>query len=168
MEFNSPTGFGDASLDTQFYWRGLRTVHEWTKTGNWELMVRLRWADNDGTPTLRGKWGWRLYTGFRIGSEAEGFTFNVAAIKESENMPTGTDYLVTRPGSTGGEHNGMKFTTKDADNDWYGSNCATSYHNTGWWYNSCSYVTLNSVNFIRWHAGEWHHPTEAFMAIRQI
>jgi hypothetical protein len=167
------TGFGDASLDAQFYWRGLQKVHEWTKSENWELMVRLRWADDDSIPSLRGKWGWRLYTGFRIGSEAGGFTFNVVEIKDSANMPQGTDYLVMDSESYERAHNGMKFTTKDAGNDNSGNNCAHSY-GVGWWYNYCYQINLNGGS----HGSVWSGPSggrsgvtsprEAIMAIRQI
>jgi hypothetical protein len=152
------TGFGDASLDAQFYWRGLQTVHEWMKTGNWELMVRLRWADDDSMPSLRGKWGWRLYTGFRIGSEAEGFTYNVVAIKKSANMPdsdAATDYIMS---ST---YNGMKFSTKDQGPK---TSCANNYGG-GWWYNNCYNVNLNAGNNHVWNG---HYPRETIMAIRQI
>jgi hypothetical protein len=163
------TGFGNASLDAGFYWSGLQTVHEWTKTGNWELMVRIRWPDDDATPSLRGKWGWRLYTGLRIGSEAEGFTFNVVGLKESNNMQ-GTDYLIMSWRSHVQAHNGLKFSTRDKDNDKYSStNCANSYGN-GWWYNQCYYVNLNNHEGTdRWYDGSrWHNILESVMAIRQI
>ena len=34
-------------------------------------------------------------------------------------------------------HNGMRFTTKDRDNDLYSGNCAT-YEGGGFWYNNCA------------------------------
>ena len=43
--------------------------------------------------------------------------------------------------------NGMKFTTKDKDNDKSGGNCAISGHAGkvagGWWYKDCSQILLN-------------------------
>lgn len=40
-------------------------------------------------------------------------------------------------------HNGMKFTTKDQDNDLnLNQNCAISEH-SGWWFDACSWTNLN-------------------------
>ena len=42
--------------------------------------------------------------------------------------------------------NGMKFSTRDRDNDSKnGVNCA-AYNNAGWWFNACSHSFLNNVH----------------------
>ena len=52
--------------------------------------------------------------------------------------------------STAGEsltfHDGMRFTTRDNDNDVYGAgNCADWVGGGGWWYEDCIWVNLNGL-----------------------
>ena len=44
-------------------------------------------------------------------------------------------------------HNGMQFSTFDADNDNYGDSCAYVYQG-GWWYNACYRANLNGLHTI--------------------
>lgn len=43
-----------------------------------------------------------------------------------------------------GSHNGLRFTTKDQDNDNYKDNCA-KLHYGGWWYGACHATNLNGL-----------------------
>ena len=43
-------------------------------------------------------------------------------------------------------NNGMKFSTKDKDNDNHGSDhCAREVWGSGWWFNTCSHGNLNGI-----------------------
>lgn len=43
-----------------------------------------------------------------------------------------------------GYESGSKFTTKDQDNDIYGSNCSKIRFG-GWWYKDCAYANVNGL-----------------------
>ena len=72
-------------------------------------------------------------------------------------------------------HNGMQFTTINADNDLRsGLNCAAEKFG-GWWFNACAYVNLNglygivsSERAIYWYDWQFYTPmkTTSMMAKR--
>ena len=70
----------------------------------------------------------------------------------------------------------MKFTTKDKDNDPWGSNCAV-LRKGAWWYNYCAYSNLNgqylkagqaSTTAINWYywKNDWRSVKETEMKTR--
>ena len=113
-------GFG--SLTGEF-WYGLRPLHCLTNQGQWQL--RIDFTFTNGTKSYLS------YKSFSVGSANSQYQLSISGF-------TG----ITTDPFTGISLNGMKFTTKDRDNDKYsGGNCASI--GGGWWYNFCSYIQLN-------------------------
>ncbi|XP_061176951.1 ficolin-1-like [Saccostrea echinata] len=112
-------GFGNA---TKNYWIGNDAIHILTKDKNQELRVDLQ--------RHNGEQAYAVYTTFYIGDENNKYTLTVSGYNG-----TAGDSLIDW-------HNGMKFSTKDQDNDMSSVNCATKYHGA-WWYNACYQSNLN-------------------------
>ncbi|XP_062620876.1 fibrinogen-like protein 1 [Saccostrea cucullata] len=108
-------GFGDPSTN---YWIGNDAIYELTKNKNQELRIELQSFD--------GAEAYSQYSTFYVGDK-----YNKYVLTVSGYSGTAGDSLKY--------HNGMKFTTKDNDND---KNCATQYHGA-WWYKSCHHSNMN-------------------------
>ena len=114
-------GFGN--LNSEF-WIGLRSMHCLTSQGNWEL--RIDYKLKNGTES------YLHYNKFAIGSAEDQYPLNISGFDSNG---------LTDPFISGRSLNGMKFTTRDRDNDlWSVDNCGQF---GGWWYNSCSHIRLN-------------------------
>ena len=109
-------GFGNPDGE---HWLGLEKIHRLTKASS---VLRV-----DMTSYTKGS-RYAKYT-FKVGNAASKYTLQ--ATNYSGNA-----------GDSLGYHNGMKFSTKDNDNDKNGGNCAAKYEGT-WWYNNCYYSNLN-------------------------
>ena len=115
-------GFGNLRGE---FWIGLRSMHCLTSQGNWEL--RIDYQLKNGTTS------YLHYNKFAIGSAKEQYLANIS----------GFDSIgLTDPSASDEPLNGMKFTSRDRDNDKASdSNCA--HNRGGWWHHSCSYMHLN-------------------------
>ena len=109
--------FGDINGE---FWLGLDKIHRLTATNQ---TLRIDLADFSN-----GK-RYAQYEAFSIADEAA--KYNISFGQYSGNA---TDSLYS--------HNGMKFLTKDQDNDVYGGSCALRYQG-GWWYDACHVSNLN-------------------------
>ena len=142
-------GFG--YLDHEF-WLGLSKIHRLTKARQaTELLVKL--TDFEGNTV------YARYSTFSIGDNRTEYTLTIAGY-------SGT------AGDSMTNSNNTKFTTRDNDNDQYGSNCATSAEGA-WWYNECSTdANLNGVyhdsavtgsNTVSWY--RWKNNTESLQFV---
>ncbi|TMW41756.1 hypothetical protein DOY81_013164 [Sarcophaga bullata] len=129
-------GFGDLEGE---HFIGLKTLYALTNfQGPQELLIVMG-DNNNGRATAK-------YDGFSIGNETEMYKL------KKLGMYSGT------AGDSLTYHLGMKFSTKERDNDSDTGNCAQKY--TGaWWYKSCHYSNLNGkygdnthAKGVNWHA----------------
>ncbi|XP_062604380.1 ficolin-1-like [Saccostrea cucullata] len=130
-------GFGNVSKN---YWLGNDAIYELTKNKDQELRVEQQ--------RFNGVKAYALYSTFYVGNE------------DSKYKLTVSGYSGTAGDGLTSFHNGMKFTTKDQDNDNYGSNCATDFHGA-WWYSTCHQSNLNGQYAQSGVSGPrypvWHH-----------
>ncbi|XP_062597163.1 ryncolin-1-like [Saccostrea cucullata] len=121
---NFAEGFGHPKHE---YWFGNDAVHALTTGGKMKLRIDLQ--------RFTGEKGFVYYSSFVVGSKSDKYKLTIGGYKGSFGMKDSFSY-----------HNGMKFSTKDNDNDKWGSNCAASYGN-GWWFNTCHHCNLNGIYY---------------------
>ena len=122
-------GFGD--LDGEF-WYGLHPLHCLTNQGQWQL--RIDFTFSNGTKSFL------FYDNFAVGSFTSQYQLSISkAIGANVDPFHDTKHPI----------NGMKFTTKDRDNDLSSDNCALNGRDGkyagGWWHKDCSLIHLNHV-----------------------
>ena len=145
-------GFG--SLTGEF-WYGLRPLHCLTNQGQWQL--RIDFTFTNGTKSYLS------YKRFSVGPANSQYQLSISGF-------TGitTDPFTTNP------INGMKFTTKDRDNDKYRHNCAVignGINAGGWWHNVCSHIQINHQYNHQYSIvlnGKWHPLPFIEMKIKPI
>ena len=119
-------GFGQLKGE---HWLGLeKIVCLTTRRPRTELRIDL--ADYEGN------YKYAQYSFFSVGNSGTNYKINIAGY-------TGT------AGDALAYHNGMKFSTKDRDNDQHTSlNCSNTWQGA-WWYKYCTYSNLNGL----YHSG---------------
>ena len=132
-------GFGNIRSE---FWLGNDNIYHLTKVEaapkSSLLLINMKTYSNKEIPVFA------LYSKFRIDDEAGKYKLYISG--HSGNI---TDQLKY--------HNGMKFSTKDQDNDRSSSHCSVTYGEGGWWYNSCYQSSLNgnynttSAKGVKWN-----------------
>ncbi|CAC5414742.1 Fibrinogen-like protein 1,Fibrinogen-like protein A,Tenascin,Ryncolin-2,Ryncolin-4,Fibrinogen C domain-containing protein 1-A,Microfibril-associated glycoprotein 4,Tenascin-N,Fibroleukin,Angiopoietin-related protein 7,Ficolin-2,Ryncolin-1,Tenascin-R,Ryncolin-3,Ficolin-1,Fibrinogen C domain-containing protein 1-B,Fibrinogen C domain-containing protein 1 [Mytilus coruscus] len=137
-------GFGDLNGE---YWLGNKHIHSLTSSGKYELRIDL----TDLSNTKK----YAVYKTFIVGDEPSRYKLTVG------------DYS----GNVGDQmayHNGMKFSTKDQDNEVDSRNCAKTYG--AWWHKSCCYSGLNKDfnSNLYWFKFRNHAAKTSVMMIRKV
>jgi len=115
-------GFGSF---THNYWRGLDEISDLSQTGQYYLRVDMQAKGNQN-------YYYAEYRTFRVAGASDGFRLTIG--NYSGNAGDGLGSL-----------NGMKFTTKDRDNDKRsGYNCAKQFCG-GFWYNDCAWALPTGI-----------------------
>ena len=119
-------GFGDLTGE---FWLGLSKIHRLTKEGSNTLRVDL--GDFEGNTAYAN------YSTFSISDGSTEYVLTVGGYSG-----TAGDGLIDSSLGHPSNHNGMKFSTRDNDNDNLSGNCADNW-NGAWWYNACYQSHLN-------------------------
>ncbi|XP_070817239.1 angiopoietin-related protein 3 [Chaetodon trifascialis] len=112
------TGFGDLEKD---FWLGLKKIQSLTQQGHYVLRIDLEdWKEEQH---------WAEYR-FSLEGPSKDYTLHVSQF--SGDLPDAMAHST-----------GMRFSTKDRNNDNHrNSNCTRNYTG-GWWFNACGETNLN-------------------------
>ncbi|XP_028313637.1 fibrinogen C domain-containing protein 1-like [Gouania willdenowi] len=125
-------GFG---VTTGEHWLGLNRIFFLTRSGSMELRIDM--ADFDNSTAFA------LYSDFSVGRDSVN--------PEEDGFPLIVDGFSGTAGDSFMKHSGMRFTTKDRDQDQSENNCA-SYYQGAWWYRNCHTSNLNGQYLKGGHA----------------
>ena len=140
-------GFGNLHGE---FWIGLRSMHCLTSQGHWEL--RIDYHLKNGTKS------YLHYNKFSVGSSEDQYPLNIS----------GFDSIgLSDPFNYGPSLNGMKFSSRDRDNDFNSGNCG--HYLGGSWHSICGGLYINNdpndSTTLRLN-GQWHNPTLIEMKVR--
>ena len=110
-----------------------------TSTTPYRLRVEVQSSSNN-------LWYSAEYDTFLIESEAGGYAIHVSGYSgdAGDSIQCNADVSAYQ--------NGMKFSTRDVDNDLWPGSCAIHYDGAGNWYNACNnFLLTSSANFNGWY-----------------
>ena len=137
-------GFGDLNEE---FWLGLSKIHRLTNSGTTKSL-RVDLEDFDGNQRYAN------YSTFEVLDSSRKYQLNIAGYSGN-----GEESLLY--------HNGMKFSTKDQDNDQDNSGSCAKWYKGAWWYNHCHRSNLNgkylsgtfttNADGVSWYHWKGHH-----------
>ncbi|VDI48825.1 Hypothetical predicted protein [Mytilus galloprovincialis] len=124
---NYKTGFGDITGE---HWLGNDYLHYITDQGPYK--VRFDFEDYSGNTA------YAIYNRFSVGDEGTNYLLSISGYHG-----TAGDSMIDAASQS---LNGMKFSTRDKDNDidYRNDNCAVR-KKSGWWHASCTYSNINGI-----------------------
>uniref|UniRef100_A0A3B5LWJ0 Fibrinogen C-terminal domain-containing protein n=1 Tax=Xiphophorus couchianus TaxID=32473 RepID=A0A3B5LWJ0_9TELE len=125
-------GFGTTTGE---HWLGLHRIYTLTRSGGYELRIDM--ADFDNATAFA------CYSDFSVGRDSVN--------PEEDGYPLTVDGYSGTAGDSLLKHSGMRFTTKDRDQDQSENNCA-AYYQGAWWYRNCHTSNLNGQYLRGGHA----------------
>ncbi|CAF89485.1 unnamed protein product, partial [Tetraodon nigroviridis] len=125
-------GFGKTTGE---HWLGLQRIYSLTRSGGYELRIDM--ADFDNATAFAH------YAEFSVGRDSVN--------PEEDGYPLIVEGYSGTAGDSLLKHSGMRFTTKDRDQDQSENNCA-SYYQGAWWYRNCHTSNLNGQYLRGGHA----------------
>uniref|UniRef100_A0A8C6PB96 Fibrinogen C-terminal domain-containing protein n=1 Tax=Nothobranchius furzeri TaxID=105023 RepID=A0A8C6PB96_NOTFU len=125
-------GFGTTTGE---HWLGLQRIYSLTRSGGFELRIDM--ADFDNATAFAH------YSDFSVGRDSVN--------PEEDGYPLLVDGYSGTAGDSLLKHSGMRFTTKDRDQDQSENNCA-AYYQGAWWYRNCHTSNLNGQYLRGGHA----------------
>jgi len=108
-------------------WLGLDNLHRLTSQQDYKLKIIMTDFDEKKYASV--------YDQFKVGPAADGYVLTVGGFNDV--LSTLGDSMTTS--------NGMKFSTKDRDQDKWSKKCAQSYTG-GFWYNACAPAHLTGMH----------------------
>uniref|UniRef100_A0A1X7U0C2 Fibrinogen C-terminal domain-containing protein n=1 Tax=Amphimedon queenslandica TaxID=400682 RepID=A0A1X7U0C2_AMPQE len=97
------------------------------------------------------------YNSFQVGNAVTKYTLHVSGYGGNA-------------GDSLSNHNGMKFSTYNEDNDAYSGNCAATYKGA-WWYSHCHSSNLNGLYLVGSHTSyangvNWYHFKKHYYSLK--
>ena len=122
-------GFGNLSGN---YWLGLASLHQLLQLNEAnELRIDLK--------DYSGNSAYAKYSSFNVGDSRSKYTLNVSGYSGTAGD------AIAASGDPYENANGMKFSTKDKDNDKWRSDTCAGILKGGWWFNGCNHCFLNGL-----------------------